>query len=1052
MKLSGFGVILLLYLSLIKSTAAVELRFTQFDVDDGLSHDIVRKSVQDSRGFMWFATEGGLNRFDGFEFKHFPILLNEKQVTSVISDMLFDGKQYIWLSTLGSGIIRFDPEAHIFEAVGGEALVSPRIKRIFLDSQNRLWVGTLENGLALVDLDNQNHVTNYSGDITGVTHPAVTAFTEDNLGRIWVGTDGGGLNVLQPQSGKWLNFRANNESLSEEQISGNRIRSLLTDSEGNIWIGTLTSGLSRYSLKTKRFAHYRHSTSDYQSLTNDFVLSLYEDNQQRIWVGTDSGISLFEDGKFERIVADKSNPDSLSNNRIFNVFQDRGNIIWISTYSGLNKWNPANSAFNHTIPRTHSELNHAVVTDFAMNSSGQLHVATYGGGIAYQELNTGGWRAITREQGLPDNRIMSIMIDRSDGLWVGTRAQGLLYRSGLEQPWQQFKHIENDNDSLPSNGVTDILQDSQNRIWIATYNGGLSLKTDTGFINFLRNEGAPNSLSSKNIMQILEDQEGYIWAASENGLNKIDTKDFSVTTFLYDESAPEGLSGELTWQIFEDSRGNFWIATHGEGISIWSFADRAQGNVKMRHLTQDSGLNSNSIYGFAEDRLGNIWFSSSRGISRIESDSFNLEQFDKSHGLQGYDFNLGAVYTDNDNRIYFGGTNGFNQFLEQDLNLAASAPKVELLGVTAVGETLDVPNNSPLLLGHEDYLVAFDYVALDFAAPQKNQYEYRLSPLDDEWISVGNLRRATYTNLPAGEYEFSVRATNIAGATSEAQINLPIKVLPAPWKTPLAYSAYAGVTALLLLLFLRSHMKKLAQEEKQRRELEIQVAQRTEELAQQNQKLIKLNQELEQAHTEDALTGCKNRHFLDLYLKSALPQFVTQADHQMLVLLIDLDNLKPFNDSLGHAAGDALITHMANAFKATLPPGFHLVRWGGDEFMIVGSVSDRQQSIDFADAIVQKVQRSQFLWLDKTITCQCSIGFAHYPLDESAPQALSWDQVSMLADKALYSAKQQEGVTWTGVMNAKREINELMLSELMHCQRISQVEDLVEVRHSGRDS
>ena len=1035
-------------LAIILPADATELRFTRFDVDDGLSHEIIRKSVQDSRGFMWFATEGGLNRFDGFEFKHFPIVLGDQQVTSVISDMLFDGEQYIWLSTLGSGVIVFDPENNTFSSVGTDSLISPRIKRIYLDSKNRLWVGSLENGLSHIEISNQNKVVNYTGEIRGVSHPAVTALTEDSLGRIWIGTDGGGLDVLQPQSGKWLSFRANNTD-SSESINGNRIRSLLTDSEGDIWIGTLTAGLSRYSLKTKRFSHFRHHPEEPNSLTNDFVLSLFEDRQKRLWVGTDNGISLYADDKFERILADTSNPESLSNSRVFNVFQDQANIIWISTYSGLNKWNPANSAFNHTIPRTNTALNHAVVTDFAKDSDGRLYVATYGGGIAVQAPDTGLWTAITKEQGLPDNRIMSILIDRDDGLWVGTRAQGLLYKKSDAQNWQQFLHDDKDPQSLPSNGVTDILQDSKNRIWVATYNGGLSLRSAGGFINYVRDQNELNSLSSKNIMQILEDQEGFIWVASENGLNKVDPNDGAITTYLYDESVPSGLSGELTWQIFEDSRGNFWVATHGNGISVWSFADRSQGKLAMRHITQENGLNSNTVYGFAEDRFGNIWFSSSRGISQINAETFALEHFDKSHGLQGYDFNLGAVFTDASGKIYFGGTNGFNQFLEQDLKIESPPPKVELLGVTAVGNELEIPENEPLALGYQDYLVAFDYVALDFAAPEKNQYEYKLSPLDKDWIAVGNLRRATYTNLPSGDYVFSVRATNIAGITGEAQINLPVKVHPAPWRTPLAYSVYVLCTAILLLLFIRGHMKKLAQEEKQRKELERQVAQRTLELAEQNQQLTKLNKELEKAHVEDALTGCKNRHFLDMYLKNALPEYERQQNHQMLVLLIDLDNLKPLNDSLGHAAGDALITHVANVFRQALLPGFQLVRWGGDEFMVVGPVSDRNESIELVTQIKQHIQRSEFQWLGSVVSCKCSMGFAHYPFDEAAPKALTWDQVSMLADKALFSAKQNEGVSWVGVMSPKREINELMLSDLMHCQRISQVDDLVEIVSSS---
>lgn len=1029
------------FVVLCTQSMATELRFEKFDVDNGLSHEIVRRSVQDQRGFMWFATEGGLNRFDGFDFNLVPIDVNGQSVTSVINDMLIDAEGIIWLATLGDGVIRFDPDSHLSQRIGAASLPSPTIKKVFIDSQSRLWVGTSENGLSMVSLKEDYQVTNYSGDVRGVSHPSVTAFAEDNLGRIWIGTDGGGLDVLTPESSKWLNFNAQDN----QSINDNRITSMLKDSKGDIWIGTETAGVNRYSMRSKKFSYHRYIEGDPSSLSNDFVLSIYEDRQQRIWVGTDNGISLLVGDNFQQILGDKSEPDSLSNNRIFNIFQDAGNIIWIGTYSGLNKWNPAKSAFDHTIPRTVSGLNYGLVTGFAKDSAGTLYVSTYGSGIVTQKAGSSRWQDLTVEGELPDNRIMSIMIDRDDGIWLGTRANGLMYRSADGDAWQQFKKQEGDPNSLLSNGVTNIIQDSKDNIWVASYNGGISRKTDTGFINF-RKEVGGFGLTSKNIMQLIEDQEGYIWAAAESGINRIDPRDNSVVQYQFDGNNPEGLSGDLTWQIFEDSRGNLWVATQGNGINVWSYQNRAKNQFKLRKLQQDDGLPSNTIYGFTEDKSGDIWVSSARGISRIDSNSFDVENFDKSHGLQGYDFNLNAAFSDNSGKIYFGGNNGFNQFIEDDLVRQSLPPKVELLAVTGIYDRFEIPSEGPLELGHNDYLVAFDYVALDFAAPEKNQYKYRLSPLDKDWIDVGNLRRATYTNLPPGIYTFSVQGKNISGAISDPQINLQIRVHPAPWATPYAYAFYVLLVALSLFLFLRNQMRKLAAEEKQRKLLEVQVAERTEKLAKQNEELKVLNMELERAHIQDALTGINNRHFLDLYLKDSIPEIDSgNGDSKMLVLLIDMDGLKPVNDNLGHAAGDAVISHMADLFSKQLPEKFHIIRWGGDEFMIVGKVAHQDETLDFVKTLSKAIEKDEFVWFETAVNLSCSMGFAHYPFDDKNASAISWDQVSMLADKALYSAKQDEGVTWFGVTGSKREINELYLSDLMHCQRITQVDDLVHI-------
>lgn len=1039
----------LISLLILNCSYSTELRFTKFDVDDGLSHEVIRGIVQDSSGFIWVATEAGLNRFDGFVFEEFQYRGATSESENVLSDIAMDGEGNIWLGTFGSGVLRFNTTTYSFSRFSNDQLTSNNISKVFVDSMNNIWVGTIENGLNLIEKteNDEFNFLKFDEQRGGPSHSSITAISEDNLGRIWIGTDGGGVDIFQQATNSWIQIT--NDKNDNNSLSSNRVTSLLKDHNGNMWIGTANNGLNKYNLSDKSMSRFTHDPSDPRSINHNRVLSIFEDNEHRIFVGSDKGLSILSNGIFENHVSDRTNPEGLSNNRIVSVFQDSSDMIWIGTYRGINKWNPATSLFNHTLPRINPDLDYSLALAFEENENGDILIGTYGGGIAIQKQD-GTWDNITTKHGLNDNRIMSLHVDRENGLWVGTRGNGLLYKRPDEDSWKQFTHTPEDTASLPSNGITSILEDTKGNIWVATYAGGLSKKVTEGFINITKQGSQKNSLSSQNVFQVIEDQNGYIWLATDNGLNLVNPEDYSVTQYLASEGDAQSLASEISWNLFEDSKGNFWIATQGSGIQVWNYQDRIKRIAKFTSITKNDGLPSNTIYGFEEDANGNIWFSSARGIGKVNQSDFTVESFNKKHGLQGNDFHLGAVFKDSSGKIFFGGTNGFNQFMPEQISRKSPPPKVQLLGITSIDTRVAIPQKDELLeFDYNDYLIAFDYVALDFAAPEKNQYQYQLEPFDSDWLHVGNLRRATYTNLPAGNYTFKVRAANNDGVWSEAQINLPLKVHPAPWRTPVAYGFYVFVISLVIYMFLSHQMRKLAAEEKQRKLLERQVKERTEELAQQNKKLHKLNEDLEVAHRVDALTGVNNRHFLDTYLKEALPKLdAGQEKPFMLVLIIDLDNLKPINDANGHGAGDAVIHHLASLIDGLVPEGFHLIRWGGDEFMLVGTTDDKNTSPLLANKIIDRVSKDQFSYLNKEIDITCSMGFAHYPFDETAPKAMSWDQVSTLADKALYSAKTRPGVTWCGAIKAKREINDLYVNELMHCQKISQVTDLVEIVES----
>jgi diguanylate cyclase (GGDEF)-like protein len=1023
-----------------------EMRFSRITIEQGLQQETVRSVSQDQRGFIWIATEEGLSRYDGFNFKHF--ISDKGKSNSINDDVVTDIKRSsdggMWIATFGGGLNHFDPQSEVFVNLN-DLLPSTKLKTVFVDSRQNIWVGSYEQGVTVLEAEKGQYSRSPINKDIQLSHQSVMAITEDQLGRIWIGTDGGGLDIYDPDSKRWSHVK--NEIDSVTSLSDDRIRKLMVDHNGFVWVAT-ANGLNRYSQQSDKFERFNFDPLDNNSLSNDRVLSLLEDSSHRLWVGTDAGINLFENGKFQRIQHNPANPSSLSNDRVLDIFEDEGGVIWFGTYQGLNKWNPAQASFNHTLYRDlSSQLKHNIITDFAAGANGDIYIATYGGGVLVMDAQHQIVKVLSKDVGLLDNQVMAVLVDDENNLWVGSRSQGLSRLDATTKKWTNFIHINGEPDSLPSNSVSDIKQDKQGNIWVATYNGGLSKLQGRGFKHYRAIENDPNSLSSNRIFQIFEDSAGFIWLATEKGLNRLNPNTDKIRRIQADPSQNSSLSSNMVWHIFEDMSGNFWVATQGKGINLWKKSDRTKFTNRFTVFNLSNGFNSNTSYGIQEDEAGNIWFSSNRGLSRFNHQTGDIQHYDKSHGLQGYDFNIGATMKGPDGMLYFGGSNGFNFFDPMHIAQNKHTPQVVLTGITKGNQSLAVESQSRLDLAYTDYLLALDFIALDYAAPEKNRYQYSLQSFDADWIDVGQLKRATYTNLPAGRYLFKVRAANNDGVWSEASINLPINVFPAPWRTWWAYTLYATGLGLIIFMFLRRQMEKLAHEETYRRQLEREVDSRTSELAGQNKALTVLNDKLETAYLTDAMTGLNNRHFLDSYLRSTLPQLGTNINNgdRMLVMLIDMDNLKPINDSLGHAAGDAVISHMSGILTQIKPEGFHLIRWGGDEFMLIGIQTGTQNSQKVVQSLFSEIIKDTFVYQGKNLGYGCSAGFAHYPFDPDNQAAMSWDQVAVVADKALYAAKKVKGNSWVGVMGPRREINELFISRLLASSNLKDEAELVDI-------
>ena len=413
---------------------------------------------------------------------------------------------------------------------------------------------------------------------------------------------------------------------------------------------------------------------------------------------------------------------------------------------------------------------------------------------------------------------MSLLVDRSGTLWVGTLTKGMDRFDRQHKTFTHFRHDPEDPTSLSGNGVTTIFEDSRGTIWAGAYGRGLNrLDRDTGeFVRYAHDPQDPNSLSDDRVLTLYEDRDRVLWVGTEGGgLNRFDRRTGNFTSFRHDTEDSESLSSDTAWAIYEDAQRVLWIGTQGGGLSRWDPGDRDSGRPVFHRYTQADGLASMSVYGILGDDNGNLWMSSNRGLSRFDPRTGEFRHFDTSHGLQSYEFNFGAYTHGKNGRLYFGGVNGFNTFLPRDVIDNPHIPPVVLTDFRRADEEAEpirISEVEEIELTHRDYFVSFGFAALDFTAPERNRYMYRLEGFDEDWIDIGTDRRATYTNLASGRYTLQVRGSNNDGVWNESGASLGVRVHPPPWKTWWAYTLFGLAVVGMTASYVRSQKRRLAHE------------------------------------------------------------------------------------------------------------------------------------------------------------------------------------------------------------------------------------------------
>jgi signal transduction histidine kinase/CheY-like chemotaxis protein/streptogramin lyase len=805
------------------------IRFESLSIEEGLSQNTVTCILQDHVGFLWLGTQDGLNRYDGYQleiYRHHPeepSALPSSRINALAEDA--DGN--LWIGT-AAGLGRYDRRSDTFthlrrDPTDPSSLSGDRVRTILLDRSGDLWIGTEESGLNRYrpETGGFEHFRHDPKNSSSLSDDRVRALHEDRLGNLWVGTLGG-LDLLDRDTGHFVRFHHDPEEPGS--LASDHVLSILEDHAGALWVGTF-AGLDRLERPSFTFRHFRHEEDDPASLAGDRVRVLFEDRDGRLWVGTDGGLNLLRDGSFAHYRHAPGDVDSLSSDRVMAIHQDRGGVLWIGTQGGgLNKWNPITWSFAHykRDPATGGGLSSNAVLAFSEDSSGTLWIGTLGGGLDAFDRTTGRFRNYRHDPddpwSLAADRVTALLHDRDGSLWIGTQGGGLDRFDPVTGRFHHHRHDPDDPSSLAAEGVMSLLQDRSGDLWVGTYGGGLDrLERHTGtFVHHRHRPGDVTSLADDRVRSLAEGPDGEVWIGTDGGtLHRLDPR-LGILLRLRSER----LGTHAVTALHVGPRGHLWIGTAGGGLGHLVHLDPVTGEALVEIHSERDGLANNVVHGIHSDAAGRLWISTNGGLSRFDPTTGELKNFDRSHGLQSTEFNFGAHYASPSGELFFGGFNGFNAFRPEQVETNSHVPPVVLTSFLKLNRPVELDRSlhelERLSVGHRDHVFSFEFAALDFAAPEKNRYAYKLEGLTDEWIDLDHHHRITFTNLDPGDYRLLVRGSNNDGVWNREGVSLALAVQPPPWRSPWAYAFYTLAVALLAYEMLRIQRHRARRQEELR--------------------------------------------------------------------------------------------------------------------------------------------------------------------------------------------------------------------------------------------
>jgi ligand-binding sensor domain-containing protein/serine phosphatase RsbU (regulator of sigma subunit) len=818
-----------------------QFSFTHITNAHGLPHNTVYCILQDRQGFMWFGTYGGLVRYDGYKMKVYSYIPGDS--TSISDNSVFcmaeDDDGYIWSGNQRTGINVFDPRTEKFRRYEHHphdtaSLSSNNVRAICKDKDGNIWIGTskglnkydrktkrivrfddkgevprnifglysdkdenriwvcvLDKGLWSLDTENlkfTNYLHNSEDPYSlGSFHTCNAA--KDKNGVLWIGTRGNGVNSLDLKTGKFTRY--SHDPNDPRSVTNNDFwrGDVFVDSDNNVWAGAELDGLNFFDRKNNNWIRIQHNPSDPASIGNDDIRCIYEDRNGLIWVGSSGGVSIYNKAASAFTVYRHIDgvPASISGNDISAVYEDSRKTLWLgSTDGGVDYYNNITGERGRCSKQT-GTLSHNSVIGFAEDKNGRIWTAGFWQCPSYFDAKGG---RFIKVDSIHCHNSNSIFSDRSKKVWIGGNGSALSCYDFAARKRKYFPSVNNDSTTLSHNYITDIIEASDRTIWVGSYEGLNALDPGTGKARRYYMQAGKSSLSNNSIVSLSQDNKGIIWAGTMAGLTAIDPAANKITQYY----KKDGLASDYVAAI----------------------------------LPGDN----------------DVWFGTSNGLCRLDHATGRFFTFDVTDGLPSNEF-TGAAFKGSGGRLYFGTTNGLLAFYPARIRTNPHKPDVVITEFTVLNKPWELPQAVSLTkeieLSFREYFFAFEFAALDYTAPAKNQYAYKLEGFNKEWVYLGNKREATFTNLDAGEYVLKVKASNNHGLWSDEKEIVRITISPPWWKTKTFYSASIMVVLLLVGAFIKVRERNLKIE---KRLLEIKVRRRTRELELEKRKVEKANADI----------------------------------------------------------------------------------------------------------------------------------------------------------------------------------------------------------------
>jgi signal transduction histidine kinase/ligand-binding sensor domain-containing protein/DNA-binding response OmpR family regulator len=837
-----------------------DLVFRHINSTNGLSQSYGVAITKDHKGFMWFGTQDGLNKYDGY---------------NII-------------------VYKFSPS-------DSGSISNNFINKIYCDKQNNLWIGT-KNGLNLYDRVKDRFIrfVNNPLDPHSIAIGSVDDIYEDSRGNLWIGTQNG-LHLMDRRTKIFVSYQHNENQA--HGLANNHVTVLYEDRGGNFWVGTFDGGLNLFDRDKKVFKSYLHDPSRGNSLSNNHITSIVEDHQKNLWVATDAGVNLMdrEQGTFKCYVHDPKDEKSLGNNVTYFLLEDKNKNLWVGTMNGgLNLFHRKQGTFTRYMhdPINKNSISNITASAIYEDDNGTIWVGVHRGGINYFNVNKEKFKTFQQGVGsnsLSNNNVTSLIEDREEKIWIGTDGGGLNVYDRATNSFSHFKHNLKDKTALGHNVVLSLLEDKDKNLWIGLLSKGLNRfdRTTKKFVSYKFKKRDGSNSADYDVWSLLQDDKNILWIGTSQGLWYLDKESNTIVPYTLKQ---KNLDNDIVQTIFQDSQKGIWLGFFNNGVykldpasntvipfhpdggpesirseRINTIAEDDQGNIyiggynglyqynlnskRFKSYKQKNGLPTDVVKSILTDARGDIWVCSLGGISKFDADNETFRTYTEEDGLQSNEFTQNSCLRARDGELYVGGINGFNSFYPDSIKDNDAVPPIVFTDFKVFNKSV-LPDQQSILQKHisesdqvtlryDQSVFTFEFAALNFLLKEKNQYAYKLEGFDDQWNFIGNQRSVTYTNLDPGEYIFRVKACNNDGIWNEAGAGIKVMITPPFWLT-WWFKLLAGIV--IGASFIGFYRVRIHRVQQHRKELEQQVLERTKQLALSTADAERSRQEAEQAN------------------------------------------------------------------------------------------------------------------------------------------------------------------------------------------------------------